>query len=154
MNRRWMTSLCLAVTATAACVQATEAPTSTADQANSIYCGQGMPPTPYWDGKVPKATGKQIFLAYRDVAAPQEWVGVLAEPANGKLVWAARVPVGDLGLFIDTMANAGQIDVGRRPIGPIGPIGPGGQDPVAFLLEWARLAIPMQGEIEALAACP
>lgn len=152
MNRRSMTGVSFALTLAACAVDLPDEPTSPTEQAvTSPYCGAQMPATPYWNGSVPKPTSaNQIFLLFRDPANASEWVGVLADPVQGKLVWGARVKgANNLGPFVDGMDNGGQLDYVRRPLPP--PPGPIGQG--AFLLEWADRSLAIPGEIQSLDAC-
>ena len=159
MKRRWMTSVFTCLSFLAACQvdprvePDPSASTAETAQAVSQYCGAQLPPTPFWDGTPLGPTGPgQLYLIYEDLTKPGEWVAMLADYGQGKLVRGVRTKSSGLVALYSTMDLATQYAGGRQP-NPPGPIGTGAIG--AALLEWARLAAGDRAAAEkAASTCP
>ena len=69
------------------------------------YTYAKLPPLPLWDGSKPIAKDGQLFLDVADwrvntkASGVGYHVGVLADPGNGQILWAATIPDGKLPSF-------------------------------------------------------
>jgi hypothetical protein len=149
MKRRWMTCVFASLTCLAACQVAPGDRTGETRQEISQYCGAQVPPTPFWDGTPLPATGAgQIYLIYEDLTKAGEWVVMLADYGNGKLVSGVRTKSASLAALYSTMSKAAQYAGGRQP----NPPGPVGDTLAAALLEWANAASQNRANAEQAAA--
>jgi hypothetical protein len=140
MKRRLITGIYLGLAALAGCQTEPAGETDSVSQEVSTPCDAKMPPIPFWDGKALGPTEKgQIYLYYQDSERLGEWILVLVDYENAKIVSGVRTKTSTAGSMLSKMDEHAQFAGGRVPTPP---------QPVhdwslaAALIEWAKRAAP------------
>jgi hypothetical protein len=123
MNRCWML-LCLTI-ALGACQEGLDAPEALAETAQALACKVPPPQIANWQGQLPPVAGPT--QSYHAIQSPQnanEMLLLLADPAQGKIVWAVRTKdAKEQQALLGKTWGRGPVDVVRPPPPPPPPIG-------------------------------